>query len=92
MFSYSEITYSYDQGGFYDETTKTLKKKLNGIREVLETGKKSIVARHYKLNPNIVSRWIREYNDGKYGDTQATNIELLEVKKLSQDNDQLKSY
>nr|WP_273846684.1 hypothetical protein [Halalkalibacter alkalisediminis] len=29
-----------------------------------------MVARRYELNPNIVSRWVRKYKDGEYGDSK----------------------
>ncbi|MED3648672.1 transposase [Halalkalibacterium halodurans] len=64
--------------------------KLQVIKEVLETGKQSIVARRYELNPNMVSRWVREYKDGKYGETKTEDVDPLEAKQLSQENDQLK--
>ncbi|PTY92164.1 transposase, partial [Heyndrickxia sporothermodurans] len=39
--------------------------KLQVVKEATETGNNSLVARRYELNPNMVSRWIREYKDGK---------------------------
>jgi transposase len=32
-----------------------------------------IIARHFEINlKNMVTRWIREYKDGKYGDIDIT--------------------
>ncbi|MFD0957769.1 transposase, partial [Virgibacillus alimentarius] len=64
--------------------------KIQVIKEALETGKPSVVARRYDLNANMVSRWIREYRDGKYGDTNAMTVPDLDSKQLSNENDQLK--
>ncbi|MEC1723078.1 transposase [Schinkia azotoformans] len=49
-----------------------------------------MVARRYELNPNMVSRWVREYKDGKFGDRDVTVLPDLDAKELSKENDQLK--
>ncbi|WP_339059904.1 hypothetical protein [Tepidibacillus marianensis] len=36
----------------------------------IEIGNQTLVARRYELNPNMVSRWIREYKDGKFADVE----------------------
>lgn len=49
-----------------------------------------IIARRFEINLKMVTRWIREYKDGKYGDIDITNVEILlpngsfieELKKL----------
>lgn len=64
--------------------------KIQVIKEVLETGKTSIVARRYELNANMVSRWVREYKDGKFGDVDIAAVPHLDSKQLSNENEQLK--
>jgi len=64
--------------------------KLQVIKESLETGKPSVVARRYELNANMVSRWVREYKDGKYRDVDVTSMPDLDSKELANENDQLK--
>lgn len=38
--------------------------KLQVIKEATETGNKTLVARRYNLNANMVSRWCTEYKNG----------------------------
>lgn len=64
--------------------------KIQVIKEALETDKPSVVARRYDLNANMVCRWVREYRNGKYGDTDAMTVPDLDSKQLSNENDQLK--
>ncbi|ENH96923.1 IS426 transposase [Gracilibacillus halophilus YIM-C55.5] len=48
----------------------------------METGKPSVVARRYELNANMVGRWVREYKDGKFGDTDITSAPDLDTKAI----------
>jgi len=64
--------------------------KLQVVKEATETGNNSLVARRYELNPNMVSRWIREYKDGKYGEVDVTVLPDLDSKELSKENEKLK--
>jgi transposase len=64
--------------------------KLQVIKEAQETGKITLVARRYELNPNMVSRWIREYKDGKFGDVDVAVQPDLDSKELSKENEKLK--
>ncbi|KYC85934.1 transposase [Heyndrickxia sporothermodurans] len=64
--------------------------KLQVVKEATETGNNSLVARRYKLNPNMVSRWIREYKDGKYGEVDVTVLPDIDSKELSEENEKLK--
>lgn len=64
--------------------------KLQVVKEATETGNNSLVARRYELNPNMVSRWIREYKDGKFGEVDATELPDLDSKELSKENEKLK--
>ncbi|MEK5272084.1 hypothetical protein NSR00_15185 [Aeribacillus sp. FSL K6-8394] len=38
----------------------------------------------------MVSRWVREYKEGKFGDVDVTVLPDLDAKELSKENDQLK--
>lgn len=64
--------------------------KLQVVKEATETGNNSLVARRYELNPNMVSRWIREYKEGKYGEADVTLLPDLDSKELSKENEKLK--
>ncbi|WP_445304417.1 transposase [Niallia sp. FSL W8-1348] len=64
--------------------------KLQVVKEATETGNNSLVARRYELNPNMVSRWIREYKDGKYGEVDVAVLPDLDSKELSKENEKLK--
>ncbi|MBL5768334.1 transposase, partial [Heyndrickxia sporothermodurans] len=64
--------------------------KLQVVKEATETGNNSLVARRYELNPNMVSRWIREYKDGKYGEVDVTVLPDIDSKELSEENEKLK--
>lgn len=64
--------------------------KLQVVKEAQETGKITLVARRYELNPNMVGRWIREYKDGKYGEVDVAVLPDLDSKELSEENEKLK--
>lgn len=64
--------------------------KLQVVKEAQETGKITLVARRYELNPNMVGRWIREYKDGKYGEVDVAVLPDLDSKELSKENEKLK--
>jgi len=53
------------------------------IKEVLETGKTSIVARRYELNANMASRWVREYKNGNFGDVDIAIVPHLDLLSYS---------
>ncbi|NSL51933.1 transposase [Bacillus sp. P2(2020)] len=61
------------------------------IKEAQETGKITLVARRYELNPNMVGRWIREYKDGKYGNLDVAGLPDLDTKELAKENEKLKT-
>ncbi|WP_374723362.1 transposase [Calidifontibacillus erzurumensis] len=65
--------------------------KLQVIKEAQETGKITLVARRYELNPNMVGRWIREYKDGKYGNLDVASLPDLDTKELAKENEKLKT-
>jgi transposase len=60
------------------------------IKEAIETGNKTAVARRYELAPNMLQRWVKEMEDGKYGDVDLATVTPFESKALAQENDQLK--
>lgn len=64
--------------------------KLQVIKESLETGNKSAVARRYEIAANMLHRWIREYEQGQPGEMSLDTVDLLEAKTLAQENEQLK--
>ena len=64
--------------------------KIQVVKEAMETGKTSVVARRYDLNANMVTRWIREYKDGKYGDVDMAAVPDIDSKQLANENGQLK--
>ncbi|MCY9525716.1 transposase [Paenibacillus larvae] len=64
--------------------------KVQVVKEALETRNKAAVARRYELASNMLHRWIKEYESGKWGVISVGGISPLETKKLSQENDHLK--
>lgn len=64
--------------------------KIQAVKEAMETGKPSVVARRYDLNANMVGRWVREYKNGNFGGQDATSTPDLDTKELSNENDHLK--
>ena len=64
--------------------------KLQVIKEALETGNTSAVARRYELAANMLYRWCKEYEAGKFGAESLDAVTALESKELAQENDQLK--
>lgn len=64
--------------------------KLQVVKEALETGNKSAVARRYEIAVNMLHRWVRDYEEGKLGEASVAGIPALETKKLAQENDHLK--
>lgn len=64
--------------------------KLQVVKEATETGNKSLVARRYNLNANMVSRWCTEYKNGQYGDVDVAVLPDLDAKEMSKENEKLK--
>ncbi|WP_318262829.1 transposase [Carboxydocella thermautotrophica] len=64
------------------------------MKEALETGNNAIVARRHELNPNMVSRWVREYKQGKHQSLPVEHSTINEIypdyKQLTKENEQLK--
>ncbi|WP_152380558.1 transposase [Paenibacillus brasilensis] len=64
--------------------------KCQIVKEAIETGNKAAVARRYEIAVNMLHRWVKEFEEGKYGETSLETIHGLDSKVLSQENDQLK--
>ena len=63
--------------------------KAQAVKEAMETGNTSIVARRYELNSNMVCRWVREMK--KQGRAQIpASTNAAEVKQIKSENEQLK--
>lgn len=80
----------YQGGSIMKRTRYSNEFKIQAVKEAIETGKPSVVARRYDLNANMVGRWVREYKNGKFGDADVTSAPDLNTKELSNENDQLK--
>ena len=70
--------------------------KMQIVKETLETGNASIVARRHEIGPSLVARWVRWYK--RHG-TVSPERRVLETnsngsphihKRILQENDQLK--
>lgn len=78
--------------------------KIQVVKQVLEEGKKATkVGKELELSPNMVARWVKEYN--QYGDAafsgsgnpiQNKDFEILKLRKrieeLEQEKEILKKY
>ncbi|WP_010529239.1 transposase [Lentibacillus jeotgali] len=64
--------------------------KMQAVKEAMDTEKPSVVARRYDLNANMVGRWVREYKNGKFGNTDVASVPDIDTKELSSENDHLK--
>jgi transposase len=68
--------------------------RMQVVKEALETGNASLVARRYEIHNGVVNRWVREYQDQSGSSTTNNLSEPLqtkaELKKITQENDQLK--
>lgn len=75
----------------------TAETKLRVVKEALETGNGSVVARRYDLSSSMVNKWIREYRQhgeaAFSGNVKASNshhIDSKEYRKLEEENERLK--
>jgi transposase len=64
--------------------------KLQVVKEALEVGNKALVARRYELSPNLVQRWVKAYEEGQLGQETVTHSSSAEIKRLEEENEQLK--
>jgi transposase-like protein len=54
---------------------------------VKETGSITAVARRYERSVNMVGRWKKESETGKYGNVDFSTLPFLDAEALSQEND-----
>jgi transposase len=63
------------------------------VKECMETGNVSIVARKHEIGANVVNRWMRQYKSGELSSTKpyaaATNVTIDEYKQLLAENKEL---
>ena len=63
--------------------------KAQAVKEAMETGNTSIVARRYELNSNMVCRWVREIKKQEQAQI-SVSTSSAEVKQIKSENEQLK--
>ncbi|MGI6413673.1 MAG: transposase [Syntrophomonadaceae bacterium] len=76
----------------------SMETKLKVVKEVLETGNASLVARRYDLSSSMVSKWVRKYkqygdaafNEGSKRNGQLTEYTDKDYRKLENENERLK--
>lgn len=68
--------------------------KYKAVKEAIETGNAALVARQYDLAPNMLYRWIREYQNPKakaaHHQAQPATVNSSVVKSLETENTTLK--
>ncbi|QXJ38645.1 Transposase [Parageobacillus caldoxylosilyticus] len=64
--------------------------KLQVVKETLEVGNKTLVARKYELSPNLAQRWVKAYEEGQLGKETITYPSSAEVKRMEEEYGQLK--
>jgi putative transposase len=78
-------------GGFLVKRNKYPKEfKLQVVREAKEVGNKAAVARRYEIHANLVSKWMKEYEEESDVMLSGDVPSSVEMKQLEQENDQLK--
>lgn len=63
--------------------------KQRVIKEAIETGSSSVVARRYEVAPSIVARWVRKFKSGNIP-TPKMSYNHDEYKRLMAENEKLK--
>jgi len=63
--------------------------KQQVIKEAIETGNNSIVARRYELSSSMVSRWVREYENDNFNFKSKNNSLEINPNEISKENQQL---
>ncbi|WEY94632.1 transposase [Bacillus subtilis] len=62
------------------------------VQEAIETGNKALVARRHELSPNLVSKWVKAFQEK--GNLDHSGIQDIVspsgIKQLEEENDQLK--
>lgn len=73
--------------------TYTQEFKQQVIKEAIETGNCSIVARRYDVNPTVLARWVRDYKNNGSVLSSSTSSNFLanpEAKQIEAENEKLK--
>ncbi|TDT51970.1 transposase [Fonticella tunisiensis] len=71
--------------------TPEFKEKL--IKEAIETGNASLVARQYEISPSLLSRWVRQYKNPQNNNTLTKESKITshaDIKALEDENNTLK--
>ena len=64
--------------------------KRQVVKEAIETGNKAAVARRYEIAAHMLHRWVKEFEEGKFGEISLDVVSGLDSKVQAQENDQLK--
>ncbi|OYD06129.1 transposase [Paludifilum halophilum] len=64
--------------------------KVQVSKEAFEVGNKAGVARRYEIGPNLLHRWIRQYQEGHFDDVDPSAIPNRQVGEVAKENDRLK--
>ncbi|MDM5186112.1 transposase [Bacillus sp. DX4.1] len=66
--------------------------KQQVVQEVIDTGNRALVARRYELSPNLVSKWVKAFQESRSLNTSSVQegVSPSELKQLEAENDQLK--
>ncbi|CAM3692423.1 MULTISPECIES: transposase [Brevibacillus] len=64
--------------------------KMQVVKEALESGNRAAVARRYELHYNVVQRWMKDADAGKFEDFNMAVVDDAGSKALVKENDQLK--
>ncbi|WCL61240.1 transposase [Bacillus subtilis] len=66
--------------------------KQQVVQEAIETGNKALVARRHELSPNLVSKWVKAFQEKGNLDHSGIQdiVSLSGIKQLEEENDQLK--
>lgn len=66
--------------------------KQQEVQEAIDTGNRALVVRRYGLSPNLVSKWLKTFQERKSLNTSSVQggVSPLELKQLEAENDQLK--
>lgn len=74
----------------YNTYTQEFKQQI--IKEAIETGNCSVVARRYDINPNVLTRWVREFkNNGNIlSNTSNSALTNPDAKQIEAENNKLK--
>nr|WGE05806.1 transposase [Bacillus subtilis] len=67
--------------------------KQQVVQEAIETGNKALVARRHELSPNLVSKWVKAFQEKRQSRSFLSIQDIVSpsgIKQLEEENDQLK--